>query len=264
MKTYAISLVKCKERYHYISQHLQSLHIDFQIIEAIDGSILTDEEIAQKFDISAVKRNPIWFTKGMMACSLSHISMYHAFLESNAPFAFFIEDDVILPLNIALILNNIERVITEKNLVLLHYVQLHNRPQLQITLYNKQTITENSNICFLMNTIPASGAAYIMGRQACKTLLDHIYPIQQAADSWEFFLQLRCFDSIKVLYPRLIETKHFKSSIDYLKKGSFKEKLSNILNSFILSKMILQYWRNVQSKRNSQFIIVQEKSPYDT
>lgn len=264
MKTYAISLKRCKERYNYISQHLQKLNIDYQIIDAIDGNSLTEDEINEKFDVTRVKQCSNWFRKGMMACTLSHIKMYQEFLKTDEKFAFFIEDDVILPADITLILNDIVNKINAKDLVLLHYTYLHSHSStVQITLHNQKPVLKTSNLCFVMRTIPASGAAYLMGKEACKALLENIYPIRAAADSWEFYFQLHCFDTIKVLYPRLIETKHFKSSIDYLRANSFRAKVSNVLNNFVVSKMILNFRRKLQSKKNSQFIVVNEKSPYD-
>jgi len=82
MKTYVITLERSKERGEYIKKHLKEHGLEHQIIHAVDGSLLSPDEIAMSCDMEAVNRLDWWLTKGAIGCALSHYKAYETFLES--------------------------------------------------------------------------------------------------------------------------------------------------------------------------------------
>ncbi|GIV40227.1 MAG: hypothetical protein KatS3mg033_2027 [Thermonema sp.] len=76
MKTYVISLERSRERRKYIIDHCKSLNIDYQIIDAIDGNLLTQQDLENICDIETVTKFRYWLTNGAIGCALSHLKAY--------------------------------------------------------------------------------------------------------------------------------------------------------------------------------------------
>ena len=242
MKTYVITLERSKERNLYIKKHVVKRSLDYQIIPAVDGSLLTEEDIKNTCNLEIVNQNKRWLTNGAIGCALSHLNAYLEFIKTPNRSAFIIEDDVLLPKNINLLLNEIEREIKPSEIILLYYSSF--KPA-------KFSAIGETNLSFggLYYPIdikqPISTTAYIIGREAAINLIKIIKPIRTAADSWFYFYSKGAFNSFRLHYPSLTLTKNFKSSINYFKKGSIKHYLSLFINNYKIPILyhILKYNR---------------------
>ncbi len=93
MHVFLINLDRRKDRLAAMTAQLASLGLTATRIPAIDADIVADEWLRQFF----APRGPLGaIPKGDQCCSLSHRRAWAAFLNSGAPYAAVLEDDVVL------------------------------------------------------------------------------------------------------------------------------------------------------------------------
>lgn len=229
MKTFVINLKRSKERTEYIQQHITELKLDYKIIDAIDGSLLSQKDIKACCDMGQVNKLRWWLTDGAIGCALSHYKAYEEFLKSKEKAGFIIEDDVVLPHNIIELLSETELEIEENEIILLYYTSF--KPCQLSSVGMKKLL--NGSLVYPMDISQAiTATAYIIGRKAAQNMIESIKPISVTADCWHYYYKKECFNSFRVHYPSYIRTKNFKSSLDYLKKNSFRAKLSSLIDKY--------------------------------
>jgi len=263
MNTYVITLERSKQRSNYIKKHAINRGLDFQIVPAIDGLLLKQIDIEKTCNVEIVNRHRYWLTNGAIGCALSHLKAYNEFLRTDRESAFIIEDDVLLPKNIKNILSEIDREIKTNEIILLYYVSF--KPAF-FSSKGKINLSEGGLYYPIDINQPITAAAYIIGREAALNLSKMIIPIQVAADSWGYYYSKGAFNSMRVLFPSPILTKNFKSTIDYLKKGSLKQVVSEIINEYKIPIFynILKFIRKRNlSKMLNHFTIIDDPSPID-
>ena len=258
---YVISLKRAKERRIYIKKHLDALNLEYLIVDAVDGKLENENNLFLHANMERVRQSPYWLTKGAIACALSHKKVYDLFVESNYDFALVLEDDVVLPQNILSILNDTISVIGCDDVVLLYYAALRGATLSTSTTKNLNT----GSLLFPMDMNEVSAAtAYVIGKQAAKSIGESIIPVSAAADSWGYYYQKNCIHNLYVYYPMTVETKDFKSSIEY-SPGTLQAKLSNIIDKYKIPILyqILRYKRKIFRKKiTSQVYLTKDKSPY--
>ncbi|NQY35788.1 MAG: glycosyltransferase family 25 protein [Alteromonadaceae bacterium] len=93
MKVFVINMERSKERWHKINTRLKELNIEFERIEAVDGSKLDDH--TKRFNSKRFKLEAGHdLVPGEAGCSLSHISIWERIIKENLPHAVVLEDDV--------------------------------------------------------------------------------------------------------------------------------------------------------------------------
>ncbi|MFN8436427.1 MAG: glycosyltransferase family 25 protein [Cytophagales bacterium] len=224
MKIFAISLARATERRTYITQHLESLRVDYEIVEAIDGKFFTEDKLNIHCNQEQRKKLPHWLTQSSIACALSHRLAYEKLINSTSSMALMIEDDVILPTNIESILNELAQTTKDCEIVLLYATSFRKC---------KLVPTEIKNIYIPENIKePISAAAYFLTRNTAEKLYKNMYPIYVTADCWHHYIHSKWIDKIKLAYPFPVKTKNFKSSIDYLKSDTLLAKILNFINKY--------------------------------
>lgn len=100
MLRFVINLDRSKERLKETSNRLEQLDIEFERMPAVDGSVLTDDEIQSwtyPLDHFATKvrftRN---ITRGEVGCFLSHRKCWRRLVESDQLWAMCMEDDIVV------------------------------------------------------------------------------------------------------------------------------------------------------------------------
>jgi glycosyl transferase family 25 len=263
MKTFVISLANNKKRREYIAKHVRDRGLDFEIIDAVDGSKLSEHDIDRLCVREEIDKNPSWLNRGAIGCALSHQIAYKEIEERNLKFACIIEDDIILPSNFDKILKNIHLIMEEDEVI-----QLYMAPT-QITELSSinHKMSANERILYPMNVDSiVMTAAYVIGRKAAINMRKINLPVQVGADTWRHFYRNKAFKSIRIMHPSPIKPKPFKNTIGYGDPNSLKEKISElaetklmfILRAFIRFKRILNFKR-----RDSFFVLVGNKSPLD-
>lgn len=120
---FVISLEKDKKRRASIKKELDKYQLDFNFINAVNGSLLTDKEIekltSKEKSIQAIGRE---LTKGEIGCSLSHLSIYEKILTENIKTAIILEDDATISPSFIEVVSDIKQYFSKKcQLILLGY-----------------------------------------------------------------------------------------------------------------------------------------------
>ena len=258
---FVISLERAKRRRKYIQSHLQSLNLNFTLVDAIDGMLVNEDFLYSQADMERVKQSPYWLTKGAIACVLSHKKALDLFAGSQFDMALILEDDVVLPSNIETLISDISGKIGERDIVLLYYAALRG------AFLSKMGTVDlvSGSLLYPMDLKQFSAAsAYFIGKEAAKKMSSTIIPVSAAADSWEHFYRNNCYKNVYLHYPMDVQTKDFKSSIEYF-DGKFKSKLSSFIDTYRIPILyqLLRYKRKVFRKKiTSQIYLTNEISPY--
>lgn len=175
MKTYIISLKNAHERRRYISHQASSSGIDFEIIDAVNGKEITENMLQ-----ILAKDYSYAITPGEIGCTLSHLIAYKQLLVSGNEFALILEDDVLIPENLADTLHSLKKNMTKDKpcVYLLSKVNHYNSKKLS-AVSNTASIHEVYNAAF--------SHAYIINRKAAQKLLENLFPVWCVADQWTTF-----------------------------------------------------------------------------
>ncbi len=262
MKTYAISLARSNERARYIESHLTERQLNYTVINAVDGETLTTKDIEDYCDIEEVNKHPVWLSNGAIGCALSHLKAYREFLSTGEAAAFIVEDDVVLPSNINSILEEINRQLQESEIILLYTASFRTAA---FSTIGKEEIQSGCLYYPIDMSQTITATAYVISRRAALNMSNHILPVKVTADSWHYYYdKKKCFDSLRVLYPLVIQTKNFKSSINYLPKHTFKFILSDIVNRYKIPGLysLAKYLRKKRlDNMLGNFVFTDEASP---
>jgi len=114
IKCYVINLDRSLDRLEYITQVFNECGLEFERVAAIDGGLLSEEELKRHNEKSVLPRELI---PAEIGCFLSHRECWHRIIESNDQWAAVFEDDIILSQNSGLILQNIDWIPDETDIV---------------------------------------------------------------------------------------------------------------------------------------------------
>lgn len=92
MKIFVINLKKDVEKRQKIEAQLQALALEYEIIEAVYGKDLQDDEL----ETLVKDYKNCYLTKGEIGCVLSHQLIYKKMQEENIHHALILEDDVVI------------------------------------------------------------------------------------------------------------------------------------------------------------------------
>lgn len=172
MNTFVINLQENSVRRMAIKSQLDETNLNYEFIEAIKGSNLSDGEIKTLvYDYPHCK-----LTKGEIGCALSHLSIYKRIVQENISHALIFEDDAVIPKNIAKIFQEIRQLDNDKKANVYLLSRVHN-------------FIENSKLNNnLYSAYQAIGAhAYIINNKAAKRMILAQKPIIYEADMWWYF-----------------------------------------------------------------------------
>jgi glycosyl transferase family 25 len=242
MKIFVLSLKRATERRKRITEHLQARNISYELFDAVDGTLLTEDEMEKLCDMDVVKRNHTWLTKGMIGACLSHYNIYKKIIEQKIPYACVIEDDVAIDADFSAVLDKVEPLINDKQFILMHYTSWQNMELLPIqkSLYKNYGLYEMGNLEGLN-----SAACYVLNNETAHKLFSLVLPIRMGPDSWTEFARGGAIPKIYAVYPKPAIIVYAKSTIDYIETKSFAWYLSNFVNDYKIFPLyqLLKYRR---------------------
>lgn len=218
IKTYIINLPKDLERKESILKETGQLPcLDIELIKAVYGKGLTDEEKEKLFDSEKYVRYYGRFVlPGEIGCNLSHRKCYERLLESEQEFVLILEDDaqfVEAALSYELIDSIADFMNTSDPTVLLLHADFDYVGN-KISFCNKYSLYQVYDALFT--------TAYLINKNAARLLLQKGYPYW-VADDWQLFRRwgIRVYS----LYPSVViqQWDRFASSI-LEEKRSFNPK----------------------------------------
>ncbi|RHJ94906.1 glycosyltransferase family 25 protein [Parabacteroides bouchesdurhonensis] len=240
VKTYIMNLKDSIERReHALREVAKYPFMDAEIVDAINGKQLNDEEIDRVFDIKKFKRRygrlPV---KGEIGCTLSHRKCYHYLLSTDEPYALILEDDVsfISPEDTEFVIKQGVKLLEEGKTDIVLFIPmlfLCNRPRKINEKYAVYPVYKAYEAC-----------AYLINRKGVKRLLKDKRP-GLVADDFEYmnWHGIR----IKSIYPNIAvgfsTQKKMKSVI------GDEERLANIkLSEFSFWKTTERYLLKIYLK----------------
>ena len=208
-KIYIVNLKKDKNRRENIIREVEKQNLtNYEIIDAVDGNKLNQNEL----DVATFRNkkhvNP-WNSKmspTQIGCALSHIKVYENFIKTEFEVALILEDDAIFVRDFD---NNLKQLILKnfkfrKQILLLSELK---------EFYGKALDSEdNYEIVNVSNAFFTH--AYMINKEAAKSIISFNYPVKTIADNFVFF-KIYCNIKITGLNPFLIDQdkKSFKTTI---------------------------------------------------
>jgi glycosyl transferase family 25 len=258
MRVYVINLKDSIDRRESIERQLQQLKIEHKIIDAVNGRLLSDEEIRKKADMDEVEKYPEWLTNNVIATSLSHLSVYREICNSDDDWHLILEDDVILDANVKSVIHHIvgNGEIYKSRIVLLYALMYKGKIELSSNDFSKG---EGFNIYKVLSKEEMGGAgAYIIHRDTASHFLEKNDKIKVAADSWHFFLQQGVCSQVDCVYPFAAKPGLFESTIGYVNKASLLYKIKHFIekNKVPVFYALLRKKRKAIWERTSKVVIV--------
>ena len=217
MKIFVVSLERSQARRASMRIQLDEAGVDYEIVNAVDGSLLSEYEIDEIADPVARARNPRWLNFSAIACAKSHLICYQKILGQGLARALILEDDMIINTDLAALLSSAEELkINPSSVILLYYrAELGRTAKLKII---QDKIVDSGYALAApcsIEDVPSCAGAYIITREACQSLCNCNSPIVVAADDWKAFLVNGSLEKVYTIYPRVCSGAEFDSTIDY-------------------------------------------------
>lgn len=199
MKTYIINLERSKARREHIIGEAERCGLDYELVNAVDGSQLTDEELHRLCDEEQVRKHSDWLTPGMIGCALSHYNVYTKIVENDVDVALVLEDDACLPNNLPELLREISEEVQPNEVISLFYMSFD---PCQLSKKGKVGLSNNYGLYYPVDVNQViSTAGYVITKQAAKTMENIVLPVRVSPDSWGHFYEHKGFDSFRCVYP---------------------------------------------------------------
>lgn len=216
MKIFVVSLSRVEARTRYIKAHLDSLKVDYELIDAVDYLNLTPADFDVLSDQEAVRKNP-YLNQGVIACSLSHVKIYKHIVANNVGVSLVIEDDAALPKNIEQLLAIVEKEIKQDEIIALSYFNHHQaKDSTDLSKYERQPVGAGCELAYPVDLHDiASSMAYVITKQVAQQLIDVVMPVSVQTDYWGAYYDKHGFSSFRCLYPVQVKAAPIRSSIEY-------------------------------------------------
>lgn len=171
---FVISLARAPDRREAISNHLRKLDLKFEIIEAVDGSQLSESECI------SLLADGVTYIRGVIGCYLSHIRLYERIIQDNIDVALILEDDARLNPNIV---NAIRSGIDYSafDYCLLDCDDVSETTPVFYDIDTQQTLTPGFPV-YETNVGPALLHAYLMTKEGARKRVAHAWPIYKPVD----------------------------------------------------------------------------------
>lgn len=261
MKTFIINLERSVLRREHILREVEKHKLDYELIKGVDGRNLSDDEFSELMDTEVARKNPATMTRGTLGCLLSHLSIYKKVVAENLEMAFVLEDDAILPENIGEILEDVERAIEKNEVVLLYFTSF---TPCELSRQDAVEIRNGYQILYPVKARqPVCATAYVVSREAARTLLELELPMKMQCDEWGYFFENGGIERFRVVYPVPVKTDHSKSEIQQFRQAGLRLKLTKFIddNKIPVLYKLLRYAKHSNVKNWSVVKFVDEPSP---
>lgn len=253
MLTFIINCEKAIERRNYITKHFRQFGInDFTLINAIDGSQLSDAEIADVYDIEnhrhCAQRS---LSRAEIGCALSHLMCYQQLIDSDKQGAFIFEDDCKLNSQTVNVMHAITKTPLATNaVVLLSFVIRYKRKIIA-------ALTENYSLHKIMTRRTGANFlthGYYISRQAASNLLSTLKNIDGPIDQWDRFTREKHITTYMV-FPYCVSLHQQHSENSSIEQHRHRPKLKNQFIPNSLKKLFWQclFFASYQKKEELNF-----------
>ncbi len=171
---FVISLARAPERRKSIEQHLRTLGLSYEIINAVDGKLLDIDE-QEKLLAPGVSYVP-----GVIGCYLSHVGVYEEILNRKLPIALILEDDARLNPKIVSALQT-GSISSNFDYCLLDCDDISENTPIYYDLDSAEELTPGFAI-YSTNVGPALLHSYLMTYEGARKRIEYAWPIRKPVD----------------------------------------------------------------------------------
>ncbi len=194
---FVINLATDVARRETISAQLDRLQIPHTIFPAVDGRLLSEEELGVRYDRARAIEESHDLTRGEIGCALSHHGVYCEMVRQGISHALVLEDDARLNDQVPGLLPRLAQMYPAdvSQVVMLNYVEKYSRNRMiQLDDTHKLVSTYGGN---------KNAHGYFLTLGAARKLSENLFPIWLVADRWERFKEKK-FIRLKALLPYCI------------------------------------------------------------
>jgi glycosyl transferase, family 25 len=194
------------------------MSIPFQIVEAIDGTVLSEEEIRNNKNFGIYKSgfHSSYLRKEEIGCILSHLKVFRKMIDEKIELACVVEDDIEYLPGFRDILYNINLGVSDWDILYLGHhsactgkeAQCRNKKQLVNTRFSIGEAIE----------VPYGAYAYIINLEAAKRISGIAFPLRMPFDSYIGNAPATGLRTFLISPPCVLHGADFKSTI-YLEKN---------------------------------------------
>jgi glycosyl transferase family 25 len=218
VQAYVINLARSLDRRAHITAELNKAGLDYDIMTAVDGRDLdlADPDVV---DPVLVARLQPQLVSGTVGAALSHLNAYQHIVAAGLDVALVLEDDVVLPADLASLVDAVAGQLDGAEVALLSY---DSEDACQLS---REGLVQLPGSRFLALPIdidqPVSGAGYLITREACERMIKSAMPIRVPADTWRFFFREGALDRVRCVAPMpVLKSPKFTSTIGSYSLGS--------------------------------------------
>jgi glycosyl transferase, family 25 len=222
--SYVINLARSLDRRAHITAELKKTGLDYEIITAVDGRELDlhDTTIVDPslpfIDPSEPSRS-LGLAAGTVGCVLSHLSVYKRIIADGLDEALVLEDDVILPADLASVADAVAGQLVGAEVALL---SCDSPDPCKVSIEGSIHLPSSRVLALPIDIHQPRGAgAYIVTREACERMVKCLMPVRIQADSWWLFYGEGLLDRVRCVVPQPVLKSHkFISTIGSYSLGS--------------------------------------------
>lgn len=224
MRAYVVNLARSLDRRAHITAELRKTRLDYEIVTAVDGRDLDVNDRAI-IDPSLPYIDPSLpvvdsgLAAGTAGAALSHLSVYRQIIAEGLDAALVLEDDVLLPVDLASLADAVAGQLCGAEVALFSV----DSPEPCKVGRGGSVPLPPARLLALPIDIrqPRSAAAYIITREACERMTKCLPPVRVQADSWWWFYREGLLDRVRCVVPLPVaKSPQFTSTIGSYSLGS--------------------------------------------
>ena len=181
---FVINLKRSRERRDHTTKQLNDLGVPFQIIEAIDGVELSDQEIRNNRDYGIYKSgcHSSYLRKEEIGCVLSHLKIFRKMIDEKIELACILEDDNDYSKEFKNLLIDGNLNTSEWDILYLGHHSACTTREAQVS--NKKHLISADSVIGEPIEVPYGAYAYILNIEAAKKILKLAFPVRMPFDSY--------------------------------------------------------------------------------
>ncbi len=220
IQIFVISLSRSQDRRTAVVNQMQRLGIEFTFWDAVDGKILTKDELKYVDFQLAEKTCGHILSLGEVGCALSHIRLYEYMVKNGIDRAIVLEDDIHLHGHFKNIVDKAIRC-CRADIIFLHHGKAKSWPL-------KPNLVEGYRLARYITPSKSSTrgvlstAGYILTLEGARKLLSKAYPVRMPSDYLTGRLQLTGLIAAGI-EPCCLDVDQFATTIDDRAYGHYLE-----------------------------------------
>jgi glycosyl transferase, family 25 len=223
-----LNMERSIERRAFMEEQFSRLNLEYEIIAAVDGLKLTNNELSRYSKKDAMRCSERELSPGEIGCVLSHARMWQRIVDEDLKQVLIFEDDVLIGEMLIRILDDLCKLPPDWEFI--NFVT------------DAGKVTFGDPICDIhrvcnFNYYPNRLGAYLINKSGAQKLLKEVYPVRWTADGLTGFSYITGLVTYGI-EPEVVALRKCNSDIymdnrHFTIQRSFKAKLRTIFRKFI-------------------------------